>query len=169
MAANVFFNILAAISRMGGDLHDSLSSLQAIRHCYTNPGTHGPQHDHHHMLLLSGITSLLKERRRQGFSTTLQKIRAHTHIRGNNLADAAAKLAVTQHHTLTESQKLKVIVGDVALRPSYWVVYTAKPPSPPPVRDGYKNGYATLTVVVNYRREETPDACFHERIQTSPT
>ena len=41
----------------------SLSSIQAIRHRYTNPGTRGPQHYHHHMLLLSGITDLLEKRR----------------------------------------------------------------------------------------------------------
>ena len=35
---------------------DSLSNLHAIRHCYTNPGTYGPQHYHHHVpvLLLIG-------------------------------------------------------------------------------------------------------------------
>jgi ribonuclease HI len=38
---------------------DSLSSLQAIRHRYTNPGAHGSQHYHHHMLLLSVITDVL--------------------------------------------------------------------------------------------------------------
>ena len=65
------------------------------------------------MLLLSSIIELLEERRRQGFSTTLQKIRAHTSIRGNNLADAAAKLAVPQYDSLPESQKLKVDLGEV--------------------------------------------------------
>ncbi len=98
---------------------DSLSSLQAIRHRYTNPWAHGPQHYHHHLLLLSGTTDLLDERRSQEFGTTLQKIRAHTNIRGNDLADAAAKLAVTQYNSLPESQKLKVILGEVAPRPPY--------------------------------------------------
>ena len=37
----------------------SLSSLHVIHHRYMNPGTHGPQHYHHHMLLLSGIADLL--------------------------------------------------------------------------------------------------------------
>ena len=40
---------------------DSLSSLQAIRHRYTNSGAHDIQHDNHHMLLLSGITDLVDE------------------------------------------------------------------------------------------------------------
>ncbi len=75
-----------------GIFTDSLSSLPAIRHRFTNPCTHGPQNYHHRMLLLSGITDLLEEKVKQGFSTTLYKIRAHTNIRGNDLADAAAEL-----------------------------------------------------------------------------
>ncbi len=55
------------------------------------------------MLLLGGITDLLEERRRKGFRTTLHKIRAHTNIRGNDLADAAAKMAVTQYDSIPES------------------------------------------------------------------
>jgi ribonuclease HI len=106
-----------AIHEWVGIFTDSLSSLQAIRHRYTNPGDHGSQHYHHHMLLLIGITDLLEERRRRGFSTTLQKIRAHTNIRGNDLADATAKMAVTQYESLPESQKLRVTVGEAAPRP----------------------------------------------------
>jgi ribonuclease HI len=115
-----------------GIFTDSLASLQAIRHRYTNPGAHGSQHYHHHMLLLSGIADLLKERRRRGFSTTLHKIRAHTNIRGNDLADAAAKMAITQYDSLPESQKLRVTVAEASPRPPYWVMYTVKPPPPPP-------------------------------------
>jgi len=60
-----------------------LSSQQVIQHRYTNQGTRGSQTYHHHLLLLSGIMDLLEERRRRGFRTTLQKIRAHTTIRGS--------------------------------------------------------------------------------------
>jgi len=35
-----------------GIFTDSLSGLRAIRHRHTNLGTHGPQHFHHHILLL---------------------------------------------------------------------------------------------------------------------
>ena len=52
------------------------------------------------MLLLSSITDLLEERRSKGFGTALHKIRARTYIRGNDLADAAAKMAVTQYDSL---------------------------------------------------------------------
>jgi len=108
---------------------DSLSSLQAILHRYINPGAHGPQHYHHHMLLLSGITDLLEERRRQGFRTTLHKIRAHTNIRGNDLADVAGKLAVTQHESLPESQKIKQMSGRFRRAPLIGAC-TPQPPHP---------------------------------------
>jgi hypothetical protein len=63
------------------------------------------------MLLLGGITDILEERRRKGFRTTLHEIRARTNIRGNDLADAAAKMAVTQYDSLPESNILKVCFG----------------------------------------------------------
>jgi ribonuclease HI len=113
-----------------GIFTDSLSSLQAIRHCYTNPGADGSHHYHFHMLLLSGIADLLEERHIRGFSTTLHKIRTHTNIRGNDLADATAEMAVTQYDYLPESQKLRVTVGESAPRPPYWGMYTVKPPPP---------------------------------------
>ena len=114
-----------------GIFTDSVSSLKTIRHRYTNPRTRGPYNYYPHLLLLSGITDLLEERHRRGFRTTLHKIRAHTYIRGNDLADAAAKMAVTQYDSLPESQKLKVDVGEVAPRPPHWVMYTVRPPPPP--------------------------------------
>ena len=77
-----------------GIFTDSLSCLQTIRHRNTNPMTRGPHYYHHHLLLLSGITDLLEERRRQGFRTTLHKFRVHKNIQGNDLADAADKMAV---------------------------------------------------------------------------
>jgi len=90
---------------------DSLSSLHAIRHRYTHQGPRSPQNYHRHMLLLSGITDLLVEQRRRGLRMTLKKIRAHTNIRGNDLADAAAKMAVTQYDFLPESKKKKLTSG----------------------------------------------------------
>jgi hypothetical protein len=63
-----------------GIFTDSLSSLQVIRRLYTNPGARRPQHYHHQVLLLSGITDLLEERRVHGFSTSFHKIRSHTNI-----------------------------------------------------------------------------------------
>ena len=88
-----------------GIFTDSLSILKAIRHHYTNPGATSAKHYHHHRLLLDSITDLLEARQRAGLSTTLHKIRAHTNIRGNNLADAAVKLVVTHYDTLPTSQK----------------------------------------------------------------
>ena len=46
----------------------SLSSLQAIRHHHTNPGTKSAKHYHHHILLLESITDLLETRQRSGLS-----------------------------------------------------------------------------------------------------
>ena len=65
-------------------------SLQAFRHRCTHEGPSSPQNYHHHLLLLRGIMDLLKERRRRGLRTTLQKIQAHANIRANDFADAAA-------------------------------------------------------------------------------
>ena len=78
----------------------SLSSLQAIRHHNTNLGTNSSLYYHHHMLLLGIITDLLETKRSAGFQATLYEIRAHTNIRGNDLADAVAKLAVRNFDTL---------------------------------------------------------------------
>ena len=99
-----------------------LSSLHAIRRRYSQQGPTRPRDYHHHMLLLSGITDLLEERRRRGFRTTLHKIRAHTNIRGNDPADAAAKMKITQYDSLPESQKLKVVIGEIPPRPPQWVM-----------------------------------------------
>ncbi len=82
-----------------GIFTDSLSSIQAIRHHHTNPGTTCAKHYHHHRLMLGSIIDLLETRRLAGLSIALHKIRAYTNIRGNDLADAAAKLAHTMKHS----------------------------------------------------------------------
>ncbi len=70
--------------------------------------------------------------REKNYSIVLRKIRAHIHIRGNDLADAAAKLAVTDFHTLSGDNTLRVDTGSIAPRPSFWIMYTASPATPPP-------------------------------------
>ncbi len=77
-----------------GIFTDFMSSLHAIEHHITNPGLCGSKHYHHHKLLLESITNLLDDRRQSRYETTLHKIRAHTNIRGNDLADTTAQLAV---------------------------------------------------------------------------
>ena len=84
------------------------------------------------LYLLDCVTYLLETRRESGLSTTLHKIRAHTNVRDNDLADAAAKLAVTHYDTLPPTQTRRVETGEIAPRPNYWVMYTAKPPPPLP-------------------------------------
>ncbi len=60
---------------------------------------------------MSDITDLLEETRKRRFSTTLHKIRAHIYIRGNYLADVAAKMKVAQYDSLPESQRIKYKSG----------------------------------------------------------
>ena len=110
----------------------SVSSLQAIKHHHTSPGTISGKHYHHIKLLLGGITDLLETRRSAGLRTTLHTTRARTNIRGNDLADVAAKLVVTHFDTLPPSHTLRVDIGDTTPRPTHWVMYTAKPQSPIP-------------------------------------
>ena len=97
-----------------GVFTDSLSSLRAIRLNYYRPGLTTAPHYHHHMLLLRSNSQLLENRREKGFSTTLRKIRAHTNIRGNDLADATTKLAVTDYDTLPPDQTQRVDIGAIA-------------------------------------------------------
>jgi hypothetical protein len=52
---------------------------------------------------------------------------AHTNIRGNNLADATAKLAVTNFDTLPLDRVLRMEVGAIAPHPLFLVIYTDKP------------------------------------------
>jgi len=127
-----------------GIFTDSLSSLQAIRHHNTNPGIRNSLHCHHHMLLLESITDLLETMRLVGFHTTLHKLRAHTNIRETDLADAAAKSAVRNSGTLPPGQTPRVDIGEIAYRPSRWVMYTATPLRPDPVLSASANR-ATLS------------------------
>ena len=117
-----------------GIFTDSMSSLQAIRHHHTNHGTNSAKHHHRHKLLLGSITDLLEIRRSTGLRIALHKIRAHTNIQGNDLADAAAKLVVTHFDILPPSQALQVDIGETTPRPTQWVMYTAKPPPPVPAQ-----------------------------------
>jgi len=79
------------------------------------------------MMLLGSITDLLETSRSSGLCTTLHKIRAHINIRGNDLADAAAKLAVTHFDTLPPPHTLRVEIGKIAPFPTHGVMYAAKP------------------------------------------
>ena len=91
-----------------GIFTNSLSNLQAIRRHNTNPGIRTNLHYHNHILLLEIITNLLDTRRLAGFHMTLHKLRAHMNIRGNELADAAATLAVCNFNSLPPAQITRV-------------------------------------------------------------
>ena len=105
-----------------GIFTDSLSSLQAILHHNTHPGIRSARDYHHHVTLLYSITALLETRKEAGHHTTLHKIRAHTNVRGNDLADAAAKLAVTSFESLPPQQSMRVDIREIAPRPHHWVM-----------------------------------------------
>jgi ribonuclease HI len=103
-----------------GIFTDSMYSLEATRHHHCNLGAYNsPRYHHHILLLLRSIYDLLETRRARGLSTTIHKTRAHTNIKGNDLADAAAKVAVTAFETLPPEQTLRVEVGAIAPRPSH--------------------------------------------------
>ncbi len=110
-----------------GIITDALSSLHAIRLHYFRPGLSAAPHYHPHMLLLESISHLLEARHEKGYSTFSRKIRAHAHIRGNDLADAAAKLAVTDYDTVPREQITRVDTSAIAPRPPLWVMYMANP------------------------------------------
>ena len=57
----------------------------------------------------------------------MHKIREHTNITGNDLADAAAKKVVSNWNDIPEHQKLTVTIGRQARRPTYWIIYTSPP------------------------------------------
>ena len=68
---------------------------------------------------------------RLGLPPRLQKIRGHTNIKGNDLADEATKRVVTAFGDIPQHQKLPVTIGKHAERPDFWVMYTYKPLTPP--------------------------------------
>jgi len=144
---------------------DSLSSLQAIRLHYYKLGLATAPHYHHHMLLLQSISNLLETRREKGYSTSLRKIRAHIHIRGNDLADAAAKLAVTNFDTLPGDQTTRFDIGAVAPRTPFWIMYTTNPPHAHTSHiHRAETSYPPSTVVGNPGSRPPPNARLHAPI-----
>ena len=80
---------------------DSLTSLQLV-----NKGIHAPHKmtTHRHCGLLTAVVRTLKIRNSAGLETTLQKVRAHVGVDGNEKADKLAKGA-TEGTTLTEADE----------------------------------------------------------------
>ena len=95
-----------------GIFTDSQASLPAIQNQLQRPShtTH-----HHHKPLI-------------GLPRKLNKIRGHTKIRGNYLADTAAKLVINSFEDIPDHQKLTNTVGKQVERPPVWVMYTSTPP-----------------------------------------
>jgi hypothetical protein len=85
---------------------------------------------HHHKPLLSSIVNTIRYKESLNLPTKLHKIRGHTIIRGNDLADTAAKLMFTFIEEIPALQKLTVTIGKYTERSPYWFMYTNKPITP---------------------------------------
>ena len=103
---------------------DSKTSLHARQHELQRP-SHTTYH--HHKPLIAAIVDSLLYRAELGLITILHKIRGHTNISGNDLADVAAKRVVSNRDDIPERQKLTVTIGRQFERPPYWVMYTPPP------------------------------------------
>ncbi len=86
-----------------GIFTDSQTSLNAIQNELQRP-SHTKYH--HHKPRIAAIVEFLLYRSKLGLPTTLHKIRGHTNIRGNDLADAAAKRVVSAWKDIPESEKI---------------------------------------------------------------
>ncbi len=86
---------------------------------------------HNHKPLIAAIADSLLNRAELEHTTILHKIRGHTNIRGNDLADVAAKRVVPNWDDISEHQKLTVTIDRQAKRPKYWIMY---PPHAPPIQ-----------------------------------
>jgi ribonuclease HI len=111
-----------------GIFTDSKTSLHAIQNELQRP-SHTTYH--HHKPLIAAIVDSLISRSELGLTTILHKIRGHTNIKGNELADVAAKKVVSNWDDIPEQQKLTVTIGRQAERPTYWIMYTKTPPHLP--------------------------------------
>ena len=142
---------------------DSLSSLEAFWRHRTNPGTTSAKHYHHHNLMLGSNTGLLETRRLAYVSITLHKVKAHANIRGNDLADAAVKPAVTHYETLPPPQTQRDEIEEIAPRLSHWVMYSVKPPPPiPALSTGTNCTTLHRPCMVDHPGDGTHgNACFH--------
>jgi hypothetical protein len=61
------------------------------------------------MLFLGSIKDFMEIRRSAGFRRNLPKIRAHTNIQGNDIVDAAAKLAVKDFDTRPPTKSFELM------------------------------------------------------------
>jgi hypothetical protein len=111
-----------------GIFTDSQTSLHA-----TQNELYRPSHTayHHHKPLITAIVTSLEYMIRLGLPTIPYKIRGHTNIKGNDLANAAAKRAITSFEDIPEHQKVTVTIGKYAERPEFRVLHTDKPLTPP--------------------------------------
>ncbi len=84
-----------------GIFTDSQTSLHALQNELQRP-SHTTYH--HHKSLITAIVDSLLYRAELGLPTILHKIRGHTNIGGNDLADAAVKRVVANWDGIPENQ-----------------------------------------------------------------
>ena len=112
-----------------GIFTDSKTSLYTIQHELQIPSQ---TKYHHHKPLLAAMVQIIQYRAELAQPTIIRKIRGHTNIKGNDLADVAAKRVVSNWDEIPEQQKLAVTIGRQAERPTtYWIMYTPPPPHLP--------------------------------------
>ncbi len=79
-------------------------------------------------------------------------------------------MAITQYAYLPDKTKLKVDVGEVAVRPpALGHVHRETPATPYTFRNGYTDGHASPTVVVDSGKGALVNERFHEPLTTTTT
>ena len=102
-----------------------------IQHELQRP-SHTTYH-HHKPRILAAIVDSLLYRAELGLTTILHKIRGHTNISGNDLADVAAKRVVFAWDDIPEHQQLSIPIGRQAERPAHLVMNTKNPRTSHPI------------------------------------
>jgi hypothetical protein len=90
-------------------------------------------------------------------------------MKGNDLADAAAKRVLISFEDIPEHQKVTVTIGKYAERPEFWVMHTDKPPTPPislATVPTLRN--TTTTMVDDPRTRKTMHARIHQTVRPTP-
>jgi len=153
-----------------GIFTDSLSNLHAIHFFHDHQGLSGPLLYRHYSLLSKSITDLLDTHRERGFSTTLRKVRGHTHIRGNDLVDAVTNLAVRDFDNLPPTRTLRIEVSSIVACPLFWVMFTSKNPKLPSfISQRSTTGHTSPPTVDDTGGRPPPNACLHASLSPDQT
>ena len=141
-------------------LTDSLTALQKILLLHSQPLNSTRDH-HHHVLQL--ISNLIEQRSRNGLSTNISKVSAHTGVWGNEIADKAAKAVVTavMEHRTGEGVPYPDWVTPTEVpvqphRPAYVLT-----DDPPPNQDGTQPTPRVFTTKADLHKHIKPQLRLH--------